>query len=47
MERRFNVAAGISPAQDKLPEFVYAEKLEPTGHVFDLSPEEISKAIVE
>ncbi|NLM51597.1 MAG: aldehyde ferredoxin oxidoreductase [Firmicutes bacterium] len=47
MERQFNLAAGISPAQDKLPEFVYTEKLEPTGSVFDLSPEEVSKGIVE
>ncbi|NLP37599.1 MAG: aldehyde ferredoxin oxidoreductase [Firmicutes bacterium] len=47
MEREFNLAAGISPAQDKLPEFLYTEKLEPTGSVFDLSEEEINKAIVE
>ncbi|WP_422445123.1 aldehyde ferredoxin oxidoreductase family protein [Thermoanaerobacterium sp. DL9XJH110] len=46
IEREFNVKAGISPAQDKLPEFCYREPLAPTNSVFDLGVEEMEKAIV-
>ncbi|MCR4429650.1 MAG: hypothetical protein NUV45_01370 [Tepidanaerobacteraceae bacterium] len=46
IEREFNLKAGISPAQDKLPEFCYVEPLPPTNSVFDLTPEEMSKAIL-
>jgi aldehyde:ferredoxin oxidoreductase len=46
LEREFNIAAGLSPAHDKLPEYVYYEKLAPTDSVFDLSEEEMQKSII-
>ncbi len=46
LEREFNIKAGISPAQDRLPEFCYIEPLPPTNAVFDLTTEELSKAVV-
>ncbi|MCL1848470.1 MAG: aldehyde ferredoxin oxidoreductase, partial [Clostridiales bacterium] len=46
LEREFNVRAGISPAMDRLPEYMYREPLPPTGHVFDLTEEEVLKGIV-
>jgi len=45
-EREFNIRAGISPAQDRLPEFCYLEPLPPSNAVFDISEEELSKAII-
>ena len=45
-EREFNIRAGLSPANDKLPEYVYLEPLAPTNEVFDLSEEEMLKGIV-
>jgi aldehyde:ferredoxin oxidoreductase len=45
-EREFNIRAGLSPASDKLPEYVYVEPLPPTNEVFDLSEEEMLRAIV-
>ncbi len=45
-EREFNIAAGLSPASDKLPEYLYVEPLPPTNEVFDLSEQEMLKAIV-
>jgi len=45
IEREFNIKAGISPAQDRLPEFCYYETLESTNSVFDLSNEEMEKGI--
>jgi aldehyde:ferredoxin oxidoreductase len=45
-EREFNIRAGLSPANDKLPEYVYTEPLAPTGEVFDLSEEEMQRGIV-
>ncbi len=45
-EREFNIRAGLSPANDKLPEYVYVEPLAPTDEVFDLSEQEMLKAIV-
>jgi aldehyde:ferredoxin oxidoreductase len=45
-EREFNVRAGLSPAHDKLPEYVYVEPLPPTNAVFDISEQEMLKAIV-
>ncbi|MDI3481429.1 MAG: aldehyde:ferredoxin oxidoreductase [Tepidanaerobacteraceae bacterium] len=47
IERKFNIEAGISPAQDKLPEYVYYEKLPPMNSVFDLSEEEMKRAIID
>jgi len=46
LEREFNVKAGISPANDKLPEYMYYEKLPPTDSVFDLPEEEMQKSII-
>jgi aldehyde:ferredoxin oxidoreductase len=45
-EREFNIQAGLSPAYDKLPEFCYVEPLPPTNEVFDISAEEMLKAVV-
>jgi aldehyde:ferredoxin oxidoreductase len=45
-EREFNLRAGLSPASDKLPEYLYTEPLPPTNEVFDLSEQEMLKAIV-
>jgi aldehyde:ferredoxin oxidoreductase len=45
-EREFNIRAGISPAGDKLPEFVYVEPLPPTNEVFDIPEEEMLKAVI-
>ncbi|MDI6707113.1 MAG: aldehyde ferredoxin oxidoreductase [Firmicutes bacterium] len=47
IEREFNVKAGISPAQDRLPEFCYYEELQPVKSVFDLPREEMEKAVIE
>lgn len=46
LEREFNIKAGVSPAHDKLPEYLYEEPLSPTNAVFDLTEEEMLKAIV-
>lgn len=40
-ERAFNVAAGFTSTDDRLPEFFYSEKLPPHNVVFDFTPEEI------
>ncbi len=40
-ERAFNVAAGFTSADDRLPEFFYNEPLPPHNTVFDFSGEEI------
>jgi len=47
LEREFNINAGISPAQDRLPEFCYYEELKTVNSVFDISSEEMKKAIIE
>lgn len=41
IERQFNVKAGLTAADDRLPEFFSTEKLESTGTVFDVSSDEI------
>jgi len=46
LERQFNINAGLSPANDKLPEYLYEEELSPTNAVFDLSEEEMKKSII-
>src|SRR5690606_38081551 len=46
LEREFNINAGLSPAHDKLPEYLYEEPLSPTNAVFDLSDEEMKKSLV-
>jgi aldehyde:ferredoxin oxidoreductase len=43
LEYQYNVKAGVSPAQDKLPEYMYRVPLPPTNSVFDLSDEEMQK----
>ncbi|MFZ5436999.1 MAG: aldehyde ferredoxin oxidoreductase C-terminal domain-containing protein [Bacillota bacterium] len=43
VERDFNVAAGIAPGADRLPEFFYTEPLEPDGYVFDVPDNEIDR----
>ena len=40
-ERAFNLAAGLSSADDRLPEFFYSEPLPPHNTVVDFTPEEI------
>ncbi|MBZ4688609.1 MAG: Aldehyde ferredoxin oxidoreductase [Clostridiales bacterium] len=40
-EREFNRLAGLTEADDKLPEFVYEEPLEPHNSVFDVQEEDI------
>lgn len=42
-ERAFNKAAGITEAQDRLPEFFREEKIKPDGYVFDVDENEIKK----
>ena len=42
-EREFNRLAGITPEQDKLPEFFYTEPSSATGAVFDITFEEIQE----
>jgi aldehyde:ferredoxin oxidoreductase len=46
LEYEFNVKSGVSPAQDKLPEYMYRVPLPPTNHVFDLSDEEMQKGLL-
>ncbi len=46
IEREFNMKAGVSPAHDKLPEYLYEESLSPTNAVFDLTEEEMLKSII-
>ena len=42
-ERAFNLAAGFSPTQDRLPEFFYEEPSPPSGRVFDISQEALQE----
>jgi aldehyde:ferredoxin oxidoreductase len=46
LEYEYNVKSGISPAQDKLPEYMYRVPLPPTNHVFDISDEEMQKGLL-
>jgi aldehyde:ferredoxin oxidoreductase len=43
MERAFNKAAGITVADDRIPEFMKEEKLPPTNEVFDVPDAELDK----
>jgi aldehyde:ferredoxin oxidoreductase len=47
VEREFNLAAGISPAYDRLPEFCYNETLDSVNCTFDLTDEEMEKAVID
>lgn len=46
LEYQYNVKAGISPSQDKLPEYMYRVPLPPLNTVFDLSDEEMQKGLL-
>ncbi len=46
LEREFNIKSGVSPAEDRLPEFLYEEKLGPTNATFDLTTEEMEKSLI-
>ena len=39
VERKFNEAAGIGKAADRMPEFMHTEPLPPHGQIFDVSDE--------
>jgi aldehyde:ferredoxin oxidoreductase len=41
LEREFNTRAGFSPADDRLPEFFYSEKISPHNIVFDIPDDEL------
>jgi len=43
-ERRFNQAAGLTAAADRLPDFMYTEKSVFQEMVFDIGPEELAEA---
>ena len=45
-ERQFNKAAGFGPADDRLPEFCYTEKLPPHNKVFEVSDAELDGLFV-
>lgn len=45
LEKKFNMAAGFTEKDDRLPEFMYTEALPPHNTVFDFTDEELSKAI--
>ncbi len=45
LEKAFNKAAGFTEEDDKLPDFMYCEPLSPKKTVFDITEEEISKAL--
>jgi aldehyde:ferredoxin oxidoreductase len=42
-ERRFNTAAGFSPAHDRLPHYFKTERLAPLGTTFGVPDEELDK----
>jgi aldehyde:ferredoxin oxidoreductase len=41
LERAFNQAAGFRPEDDRIPDWLCAEPLPPTGAVFDVPDEEL------
>ncbi|HWQ30554.1 MAG TPA: aldehyde ferredoxin oxidoreductase C-terminal domain-containing protein [Negativicutes bacterium] len=45
LEKSFNSKAGFTAADDRLPEFMYMEALEPNNTVFDINGEELSRAL--
>ncbi|MGI6037736.1 MAG: aldehyde ferredoxin oxidoreductase C-terminal domain-containing protein [Limnochordia bacterium] len=42
LERSFNRGAGIDPQSQRIPEFMYYERQETTGEIFDVSDKELS-----
>jgi aldehyde:ferredoxin oxidoreductase len=47
MEKEFNRRAGFTAADDRLPEWIYREKLPPTQAVFDVPEEELDAVFEE
>lgn len=45
LEKKFNKGAGFTAKDDRLPEFMYQEALPPHNVVFDITDEELAKAI--
>jgi aldehyde:ferredoxin oxidoreductase len=43
LERKFNRGAGLNTAAERLPDFMYSERIEPAGTLFDVEPEEMDK----
>jgi aldehyde:ferredoxin oxidoreductase len=41
MEREFNLAAGLTAADDRIPEWMTTEPLPPHNTVFDVSEEDL------
>jgi len=46
-ERTFNLAAGIGPGQDRLPEFLRSEPLPPHNAVFDVQDDDLDRVFIE
>ena len=46
-ERAFNLAAGIGPGQDRLPEFLRSEPLAPNQSVFDVDDGDVDRVFGE
>jgi len=46
-EKTFNTRAGISPGQDRLPEFMKWETLSPSGEVFDVEDQDLDRVYGE
>ncbi|MHC1699155.1 MAG: aldehyde ferredoxin oxidoreductase family protein [Geobacteraceae bacterium] len=45
LEKQFNREAGFTAKDDRLPEFFYKEALPNSGHVFDLTDEELDQTL--
>lgn len=45
IERNFNERAGFTPQNDRIPEFMKKEALEPNGNIFDISDEELDSIV--
>lgn len=45
LEKQFNRAAGFTAKDDRLPDFFYREALPNSGHVFDVTDEELAQAL--
>ncbi|MDD2336239.1 MAG: aldehyde ferredoxin oxidoreductase C-terminal domain-containing protein [Geobacteraceae bacterium] len=45
LEKQFNREAGFTSQDDRLPEFFYQEALPNSGHVFDLTDEELDQTL--
>ena len=45
MEKKFNKDAGFTAKDDRLPDFMYSEALPNSGHVFDITDEELAATL--